>query len=399
MVETIPLYIFAGQSNAVGLTPTGHVAPLPEQVRLVKSNTNGLDTIGPEYGFAEVLSAESNGPFVILKSAWSNTALEANDGLDWAPESQGELFDKMIADYAALVTDYAAQGITVDVKGLFWIQGESDGFNTAAAAKYQANLSGFIEAVRAEMGALPVYVAQTAPIEMLGEAGQQVRVAQSNVSDQQTDVYLVDTTGLPQQDALHFSTEGLMTLGEDMAEYYLTGSVVQDQIVGDSGDNLLTGTVGDDTLFGGHGDDTMQGGVGSDSYIIGAGFDVIIEDTGHGSESDQFIFDVANARSTGGVDRAAIKGYSAGDEILIQFNDQYLGEMFVDVRQVNPAQIGATSISSSIMTTAVKVTQGEVLMGEFYLYDFAVSHWRFTVDARDGDTLAAIELHLDGMFV
>ena len=62
----------------------------------------------------------------------------------------------------------------------------------------------------------------------------------------------------------------------------LTGSVHQDQLLGDAGDNvldggdqadMLTGRAGNDTLLGGNGDDVLDGGAGADILNGGSGQD------------------------------------------------------------------------------------------------------------------------------
>jgi RTX calcium-binding nonapeptide repeat (4 copies) len=68
------------------------------------------------------------------------------------------------------------------------------------------------------------------------------------------------------------------------------GSTPANQILGDSGDDILRGTAGADTLYGGAGNDTLIGGGGSDGYVYlpGDGNDVIIED-GESSDVDELI--------------------------------------------------------------------------------------------------------------
>ncbi len=60
----------------------------------------------------------------------------------------------------------------------------------------------------------------------------------------------------------------------------LSGSYVNDVLIGDAGNNELDGLTGDDWLDGGAGADTLSGGLGADTYVIDNAGDVIHEKQG-----------------------------------------------------------------------------------------------------------------------
>jgi Ca2+-binding RTX toxin-like protein len=70
------------------------------------------------------------------------------------------------------------------------------------------------------------------------------------------------------------------SLGEDIFETILnfegaTGSLFDDTLIGDAGNNLLDGEEGNDALFGGAGNDNLVGGLGEDTIDGGLGIDSV----------------------------------------------------------------------------------------------------------------------------
>jgi Ca2+-binding RTX toxin-like protein len=64
----------------------------------------------------------------------------------------------------------------------------------------------------------------------------------------------------------------------------LTGSVLDDVLIGNGGKNTLLGDFGNDTLIGGGGNDTMNGGAGNDTFKVNNAGDVVVETAGDGND-------------------------------------------------------------------------------------------------------------------
>ena len=84
------------------------------------------------------------------------------------------------------------------------------------------------------------------------------------------------------------------------------GSIQDDTLIGDDGNNLLVGFAGVDELAGDGGDDHLDGGEGEDFIAGGSGDDQL---TG-GADNDAFLFNT-------GDQQASITDFLEGDEIIL----------------------------------------------------------------------------------
>ena len=198
----IDMYLVAGQSNAAGYSNKGNLAESFENVlyagqinRSIKNGTTysdlltidetrvvtsgfgwKADFVGPEYGMAKLLNDYYNQEHMamIFKSAAGGTHLNdyaggesANFG-NWYPRSKwesgyvpeitGTTSDPTGVQYALFVENFKtvynglkAQGYDPAVKGMVWMQGESD-LDTPAA--YEELLKALIDDLRADLFAV-----------------------------------------------------------------------------------------------------------------------------------------------------------------------------------------------------------------------------------------------------
>ncbi len=164
------------------------------------------DMIGPEYGMATELANHytGNNYAAIMKYAMNDAALVAED--PHYGNFSGELFDSFMQMVADQIAIYSSLGYTVNVAGLYWMQGEAD---LANSATYAAALQKFIEDVRTELSsitgtdlsAMPVVVGEVATFT--GTTGNANRVAVKNAQNtvtgvmiDQTSLYMADTNGI-----------------------------------------------------------------------------------------------------------------------------------------------------------------------------------------------------------
>jgi len=234
----LPVMVLAGQSNMIGLMT--NVNDLPAGERVTQSGVlfygpteNGStwdwltpptvtnNRFGPEISMGQHLVISGTYDLVAqVKYAVSGSNL----ALDWNPAGPSPwLYPLMLArvqtSLDALRTAYP--GRHVFVAGFFWMQGEADGLDAGMAAAYAVNLARFIAHVRADFHSpwLPVFVGR---IRLTTPYAATVRQAEAEVAATVPDVELVDTDGLPMaSDNLHYTSAGVVTLGNDFAERFI----------------------------------------------------------------------------------------------------------------------------------------------------------------------------------
>ena len=104
---------------------------------------------------------------------------------------------------------------------IFWVQGENDANNLAAANAYQANLTQFIAdtrqlfGTRTDLSALPFVIGKLNPKIVYPEASvSAVRAAQTAVAASDSRVAIADFDDLPiQADDLHYTGSALLEAG------------------------------------------------------------------------------------------------------------------------------------------------------------------------------------------
>lgn len=215
--STLPVYLLLGQSNMVGMRSVA--AELPENLK--KPNENAIifkdgkwvqvspssfevKGFGPEVSFAhEVAKNEKIG---IIKVSAGDTKLAK----EWNSDPQGVLYQKTLAEISA-----AEKTRKIFIKGVMWMQGESDGGNAEYAESYKSNLETFIKNIKKETGNenLKFSACRVTSPESMYKYTSIVRNAQENV---QTEGYKwFDCDGLSKgPDNLHYDTKGIVKLGE-----------------------------------------------------------------------------------------------------------------------------------------------------------------------------------------
>jgi len=241
--DVIPLYVFAGQSNAVGVnsfseltldqaaqqsnvlfygpnetfnpppfTPTATWGPLTPS----PTSPNSFGGFGPEISTGKTISAGLGGTTVAeVKFAVGATSLWE----DWNPaDPANNLYDQMVARVNAAANALVAQGHTTFVAGFFWMQGESDA-DEGHASEYGANLSNLIASVRSLYGEPTPFV--FGQIIDRNAATSVVRAQQQLVADTVPNTAYVLTDDLGHTDFIHFSGQGAYTMGERFGAAYL----------------------------------------------------------------------------------------------------------------------------------------------------------------------------------
>jgi hypothetical protein len=239
--EPVKVFVLAGQSNAEGLgvvkeLPDSAKAP-PKDVTAWMGNEKGWQAglsfrpegFGPEISLAAELAGALKGrKIAIIKYGPGGTNL----AVDWKI-GEGPCWKHFAATVQAALKALSDSGQPYEIAGLFWMQGESDAMNEAMAAKYEANLTAFIQAVRELVKApkMPFVLGRITSALMNKKAAwsfpstRQVQQAQDKVAKEVPGVYVFDTDDLPTYpDFTHYTTKGQLELGKRFAKAYLAST-------------------------------------------------------------------------------------------------------------------------------------------------------------------------------
>ena len=166
--------------------------------------------------------ADAGVPAVLVKHAVGGTDLATY----WFPGTTPDAADAGLG-FATLADTVAAASAELDAAGapwewagLVWMQGESDATSLEMANAYEANLTGFIDAVRVVTGTpeLPVAVGLIST-ESYWTYADTVRAAERSVADADPLVYAVETDDLPRNtlDLAHYDGPSMRVLGRRFA--------------------------------------------------------------------------------------------------------------------------------------------------------------------------------------
>lgn len=231
--KPLSVYVLAGQSNMVG---QGDAAELSTPLDAAQGDVmlwndasvgwsplswgagNGPTTFGPELSFGRILAQGApEARVALIKHAEGGTNL----AVDWDP-STGPSYANLVDVLAQAKARADAYGLTYEVRGFAWMQGESDALDANMAFDYTQNFPVFIEGVRALVGVpdLPIVfgrIRETMPTPF--DFASDVRAAQESVAAADPNVTFVDTDDLTlKADEVHYDAAALVTLGERFAD-------------------------------------------------------------------------------------------------------------------------------------------------------------------------------------
>lgn len=240
--ETVDVYVWAGQSNAVG----GAWPPVPpgelgfQEDILYYPNLETYDqyeadsplalqslygfwptykgvTWGSEMSFAYDVSRRSRNKIAIVKAAANGAGLDNR----WKSTLDGDLYDWLLARLNVALADIADSGDFPRLAGVVWIQGETDA-GWDGMRNYGTNLSTLISDFRSDFNVpdLPFVVPQLHE-DVVGPAVSVVREQQRNVADSDEHVFLInndDQEILP--DGLHYTNDMHIAVGQRVADAF-----------------------------------------------------------------------------------------------------------------------------------------------------------------------------------
>jgi len=242
--ENIDLFVWAGQSNAMGQQGDAAQYPadtdnLDNQIRFNWDVLNGSDSglcttmepqdlghyftaghFGPEVTFSRKLIHAGYNP-AIFKYTQGATSIHEH----WLAPGAGGMYDDMVTALNTAITALEAQGHTVTVRGFIWIQGESDSNTDARANAYNANLTNLINDFRNNVvsnATLPTILGVDEQFfDLTGHERHQILNAHQDLALNDATIKFTSMYGYPKGDVTHLTPAGVISHGEDLFDSYL----------------------------------------------------------------------------------------------------------------------------------------------------------------------------------
>ena len=177
---------------------------------------------GPEIGFARALYVKGRHGLAIVKAAFSGTGMAQ----DWNPADPGDggsCYRSLVSETKAALAMARNQGITLRLRALIWVQGESDA-NAQLAPRYEKALGDMITALRKDLGA-PELITLLAVNTHFGNDQNpfvpKIVEAQQALARKDVRCAYVDTATASIANSAHYDTVGTLEVGRRFAEALL----------------------------------------------------------------------------------------------------------------------------------------------------------------------------------
>jgi hypothetical protein len=172
---------------------------------------------GPEMGLVHtLLKQQSNRPLAVVKVAYSATSV-----VEWDPKA-GNCYQALVSETKLAIAKAKKQGITLHIRALVWIQGESDA-DGRHGPKYKDRLENMIVALRKDLGApnMIVLLGLNTKFRHGGTYVRKIVQAQKDIAETSPYIEYVDDTGCEIINIYHFSSKGMLEYGKRFAEQLL----------------------------------------------------------------------------------------------------------------------------------------------------------------------------------
>jgi hypothetical protein len=185
---------------------------------------------GPETSFLKDLNVATHRKQYTVKLAYGSTGIQPVIGNDWYPDS-GELYSYLLGLIDNCNAYMKATKKIMRIRGVFWVQGESD---AGYSAQYSANLTYFMNSLRAYCSAIntangtpPTTVIPIIQRMSVNQAFNPADIANIRAAQElyittygghyiNTDAYALKV------DNIHFTSDSIITMGKDAAVKVLT---------------------------------------------------------------------------------------------------------------------------------------------------------------------------------
>lgn len=240
-VRPVKIFLLGGQSNMDGC---GESEELPDAYKVHPENTITWDNIkkawvplgtdsfaerrkfkfGPEIVFSHLLAKKyPDFTIAIVKTSGGGTKLWKH----WLPEQA--MYSRFLQNMENAMQQLSDSGVTCEVCGMLWMQGESDAETIEWANAYEENLKILFKDVRVQtqkeklpivMGRISIGLLRETPWPF--DYTKRVQEAQEKVAADDENVYIINTDKLKTlKDNTHFNTEAQIWLGKKMGKIML----------------------------------------------------------------------------------------------------------------------------------------------------------------------------------
>lgn len=229
---TVPTFLLLGQSNMAGY---GKISDLPDSLRRPDTSATlfvgtdasatwtplqagwGVDAahFGPELSLGPGLARATGTSVALVKLAVGATNLAR----DWLPPSAGGPGTLYGAVSLVLSAARAARPLdSLELRGIFWMQGESDALRSPDARTYRTRLHALILDLRQDLseGRATPFVLGLIDDQPVWPFAGHVRSAQRDQASLHPRLAWIETSGLA-TDGTHYTTAGALELGSRLA--------------------------------------------------------------------------------------------------------------------------------------------------------------------------------------
>lgn len=194
------------------LCDTPHAAYAANRNNYAPGLERGERRVGPGLAFGQAMRAYTGVPQGLISAATGGSSMT-----QWSPDARDKGPQESM--YAAMLDRFALCGS--HVRGLFWYQGCSD---TAPqdAAVFTQRMGRFIEAVRADMGMIPIVQVQIGPVHHIFRDYEQswnsVRMQQYALTEQYPLLDTITALDKDLDDYIHLANAAQLRIGREAAE-------------------------------------------------------------------------------------------------------------------------------------------------------------------------------------
>ncbi len=251
-VESIPLFILAGQSNMHGQAGDAAAYPgdplqldptipfywaIPHTEVMARLRPNALRRskgwvglgpqsglfpaghFGPEISFARKLTQFRGSPVAVFKFSLGGAGLAR----DWKRPGEQGLYDQFCEEYHRAIKQMREQGQEPEPQAFVWIQGEEDSLKPEWTSQYPARLELLIQDFRENQLGQPDLPVMLGLDEQYPSVSDNPQVIEAQEAIAATDPNIIRTSmvGLEKADFTHLTPAGLVEHGDRLAAAWL----------------------------------------------------------------------------------------------------------------------------------------------------------------------------------